>query len=191
MGRHSKKVYLGGLIEVESCISLKHSKCWNPGAKLSTKRELGIGLGQITKAFNEDGSVRFDALTELRLRHPMELSEVSWRNIQDRPDLQLRMVVLKSKDNYSYYRKSSYSNMDALAFADASYNGGVGGLNRERTACKMKAGCDPSKWFGHVELVCLKSKAILYGHRSACDINREHVHDVLNIRMHKYSSLLE
>jgi hypothetical protein len=179
------------LIEVESCISLKHSKCWNPGAKLSSTRELGIGLGQITKAYNEDGSVRFDALTELRLKHPALLAEASWKTIQDRPDIQIRMVVLKSKDNYSYYVKSASSSLDALAFADAAYNGGVGGLNRERTACKLKSGCDPTKWFGHVELVCLKSKAILYGKRSACDINRDHVQDVLNIRSAKYSILLE
>ena len=39
------KHYFGGLIEQESCISLTHSKCWNPKSSLKTKREEGAGLG--------------------------------------------------------------------------------------------------------------------------------------------------
>ena len=79
--------------------------------------------------------------------------------------------------------------MEALAFADAAYNGGVSGVNNERRACKMTPGCDPNKWFGHTEKLCLKSKVALYGNRSACDINRHHVKDVLLVRSNKYSLL--
>ena len=83
----------------------------------------------------------------------------------------------------------SDNTIEALAFADAAYNGGVSGVNLERRACVLTAGCDPSKWFGHTEKLCLKSKAALYGSRSACDINRHHVQDVINIRSTKYEVL--
>ena len=51
------KHYFGSLIEQESCIHLQAKKCWNPKSELRTKREIGIGFGQITKAFKEDGEV--------------------------------------------------------------------------------------------------------------------------------------
>lgn len=181
-----KASYLASLIEHESCISLKHSRCWNPKSRLRSAREEGAGLGQITRAFRSDGSIRFDALTELKQKHPIALAELSWYNVYTRPDLQIRAVVLKMRDNYKYYEKYSYSPLDAYAFSDASYNGGIGGLDNERRACKLASWCDHTKWFGNVEKLCLKSKAALYGNRSACDINRYHVKDVLLVRSAKY-----
>jgi membrane-bound lytic murein transglycosylase MltF len=47
---------------------------------------------------------------------------------------------------------------EVLRMCDAAYNGGYGGLQQERRACGQRAGCDPQKWFAHVEQVCLKSK---------------------------------
>ena len=91
-----------------------------------------------------------------------------------------------TRDLYSYYIKSSNSPLDALAFADAAYNGGRGGLDRERRACLIDRACDHTKWFDNVEHYCLKSKKALYGNRSACDINRHHVKDVVLIRANKY-----
>jgi hypothetical protein len=37
-----------------------------------------------------------------------------------------------------------------------------------------------------VERHCLKSRQPLYGNRSACDINREHVKNVFQVRLAKY-----
>lgn len=93
------------------------------------------------------------------------------------------------QDNYKDFEKYSASPLEAYAFADAAYNGGVGGVNKERRACKMSSTCDPSKWFGNVEHFCMKSKVPLYGNRSACDINRHHVTDVLQTRAPKYRML--
>jgi len=90
------------------------------------------------------------------------------------------------QDNYKQYEKYSYSVWEALAFSDAAYNGGIGGLNNERRACKLATWCDHTKWFDNVEKLCLKSKTVLYGNRSACDINRHHVRDVLITRLPKY-----
>lgn len=185
MGDPPKAYLLASLIEHESCISLTHSRCWNPKSRLKSAREEGAGLGQITRAYTQTGTIRFDALQELKNKHT-SLKDLSWTNVYDRPDLQIRAVVLKMRDNYIYYYKYTVDQNNALAFADASYNGGIGGTDNERRACKISSGCNSDLWFGNVEKFCLKSKAALYGQRSACDINRHHVKDVLIIRSAKY-----
>lgn len=179
------------MIEHESCITLKHSRCWDPSSRLKTQREEGAGLFQITRAYRPDGRLRFDALQELRLKYKPELYELNWNNIYQRADLQIRAGLLKLKENYEIFRPYAANELEALAFADAAYNGGVTGVNNERRACLLTKGCDPSKWFGHTEKLCLKSKVALYGNRSACDINRYHVKDVLITRSNKYSLLFK
>lgn len=122
----------------------------------------------------------------MRQQYPVELRELSWSVVYSRPDLQMRTIVLMMRDLYNFFEPLSYNSIHAYAFADAAYNGGQGGVNRERRACNISADCDPSKWFDHVEKYCLKSRAVLYGKRSACDINRHHVQDVMHIRSNKY-----
>lgn len=91
------------------------------------------------------------------------------------------------RDNYSYYSKYACNSTEAYLFAAAAYNGGVGGLDNERRACKLSPSCDPTKWTDNVERFCLKSKVALYGNRSACDINRAYPKDVVFIRSPKYA----
>lgn len=38
--------YVPSLIEHESCITLKHKRCWNSLSRLKSAREEGAGLGQ-------------------------------------------------------------------------------------------------------------------------------------------------
>lgn len=185
---HPRAELLPALIEHESCISLRHSRCWNPASRLKSAREEGAGFGQITRAWSPDGRLRFDALQEMKDQHPA-LREWSWSNVYHRPDLQLRAVVLKTRGDFLALRAVSDPGQ-RLAFADAAYNGGMGGVNKDRRACGLKSGCDPQRWFGHVEHTCMKSRKPLYGGRSACDINRHHVHDVLNVRSPKYRGWL-
>lgn len=187
-GAHPRPELLAGLIEQESCLSLTHSRCWSPTSKLKTSREEGAGLGQITRAYRSDGSERFDSLTDMRRQYP-ELKDWTWSNVYTRPDLQLRAIVLMSKTNYQALR--AVDSTDAqLAFSDAAYNGGLGGVQKERRACQIKSGCDPQLWFGQVEQLCLKSHGALYDRRSACDINREHVRMVMRVRSAKYIGLM-
>lgn len=186
---HPAPEVLGGLVEQESCITLKHTKCWNPQAKLKTDREEGAGLGQITRAYKPSGALRFDSLATARAKYG-DLKEWSWANVYQRPDLQLRAIVLMSRDNYQAIHRVVSKPAAALAFADAAYNGGLGGVQADRRACGLKSGCDPSQWFGHVEHTCTKSKAALYGKRSACDINREHVRNVMLVRSAKYRQVM-
>lgn len=180
--------YVPGLIEHESCITLTHSRCWSPTSRLRSQREEGAGLGQLTRAWRQDGVLRFDALADMRSRHPA-LHELSWETVYRRQDLQIRALLLMSRDNFAALAVVA-DPMQRLAMADAAYNGGLGGLQRERRACQVTKGCDPQQWWGHVEGHCLKSRVPLYGNRSACDINRHHVVDVLKVRAPKYRGLL-
>lgn len=181
--------YMGALIEHESCISLTHSRCWSPTSKLSTKRELGIGFGQITKAYREDGSIRFDALQEMKELHNQELRDLSWNNIENRPDLQFRTIVLKSKDNWKKFPTVA-DPVERLRFTDAAYNAGAGAIINRRRSCSLSPRCDPNKFIGHVEKMCTANK-VIYGNRSACDINSHHVHDVTNTRLPKYKAIVK
>ena len=181
-----KPAYFGALIEHESCISLKHSRCWSPTSRLKTDREEGAGLGQITRAYKADGSLRFDALAEARRLDPKGLNELRWESVYQRPDLQMRVMILMTRGNWDRLTPLVPSDMDRLAMTDAAYNGGLGGVLNERRACAGRTHCDPNQWFGHVEKACLKSTKPLYAGRSACDINRNHVADVLLTRMPKY-----
>mgnify|MGYP000016938674 CR=1 FL=1 len=184
---HPLPSLLAGLVEQESCLSLTHSRCWSPSSKLKNSREEGAGVGQITRAYRADGSLRFDSLADMRRQYP-SLSEWSWDNVYARPDLQFRGLVLMSRANYQALRAVALTDA-RLAMADAAYNGGLAGVQNERRACQVTPGCDPQQWFGHVELTCLKSRAPLYGQRSACDINREHVKLVF-VRAVKYAGVM-
>ena len=179
--------YFAGLIEHESCVTLTSPRCWNATARLKTDREEGAGLGQLTRAYTADGRIRFDALADARKLDPTGLNQLRWETVYQRPDLQMRVIVLMTRANLN--RLGSLT-PDPLPFADAAYNGGLGGVINERRACGLQHGCDPDTWFGHVEKHCLKSTRPLYGTRSACDINRHHVRDVLLNRMPKYRGLV-
>lgn len=177
--------YFPALIEQESCITLRHPKCWNPRAELRTRREYGAGLSQITKAYKNDGTIRFDTLSDLKSQYSKDLKDLNWDNMQSRPDLQIRALILLTKNNY----RGLFSIKDPVSrlhMTDAAYNGGIGGLRKERTACGLATNCDAQVWANNVERYCLKSKKILYDSRNACDINREHVRTTFGIRLSKY-----
>lgn len=177
--------YYGGLIEHEACLSLTHGRCWSPSSEFKTSREQGVGLGMITRAWDKKGGLRFDSLQEMRNRYRTHLRDLSWNTIKQRPDLQIRAIVLMSMENWNALY-SIEDPFERLAMSDAAYNGGLGGVRNDRRLCGLKKGCDPQKWFGHVELTSNKSRSNLYGQRSAFDINRHHVSDVLKTRKPKY-----
>lgn len=176
--------YFGGLIEHESCIGLKHSRCWSPTSTLSTQRELGIGLGQLTKTYNPDGSIRFDSLRDLRAAHMQELSELSWSNIAQRPDLQMRAILLMTGDNLKGLWQVK-DEKERFKMADASYNAGPGRIKKMRLQCGLTKGCDPQVWDNNVSTINLTGHKVLYGNRTAYDIMSHHVHDVF-VRKDKY-----
>jgi hypothetical protein len=177
--------YVPALIEHESCISLTHKRCWNPTSQLKTSRETGAGLGQITIAYREDGSVRFDKLKELRDTYRSELKDLTWDNVYKSPGLQIRALVLLLKQDNNRLRGIE-DEEERLNFTDAAYNGGIGGVFKEQRACGLALNCNSQIWFGNVEKYCMKSNKALYGTRSACDINRAHTRNVMLEKLPKY-----
>lgn len=172
-----RRSYLGALIEKETCITLEHRSCWSTTARLKTSREEGAGLGQLTRAWRPDGTLRFDALEEARAMAPQALRELSWDNVYTRADLGVRAIIVKLRDCHGRFERLGVDDeMARLAFCDAAYNGGLGGVQQDRKLCALTAGCDPAQWFGHVERHSAKSRARWQGYgASAFEINRAHV----------------
>lgn len=176
---------LGGLVEQESCITLKHRRCWDPRAELKTSREYGFGLGQITVAYNADSSVRFDKFAELKAQYA---SLHAWR-WAERYDAGYQLTAIVEMTHGLWRRVPPAATADdRWAFTDASYNGGLASLLQDRRLCANSQACDPQRWFGHVETHSLKSRKPqpAYGGRSWFEINRGHVRNVLKIRRAKY-----
>ena len=186
--------YFGSLIEHETCITLTRSGCWSPKQQFKTKwsnglpREQGAGLGMLTRAWKQDGSIRMDSLLAIKKRFPKELEELSWNNITDRPDLQMRSMILLWKSGFDQL-PNDIDIGDRIAMADSIYNGGFKYLYRERAQCKLRKGCDPKMWFNNVENENARGTKVLYGNRTAYEINRNHVIDVFVIRIGKYIKL--
>jgi hypothetical protein len=184
--------YFGALIEQESCISLTHSRCWNSRAQLKTSREEGGGLGQFTRAYDSAGALRFDAIAEVRSLDPKALAEFSWTTVYTRADLSMRAILVKVRDCYSRLdRQTLASDENLVAFCDASFNGGFGGLLQDRRLCDAQPACDANVWFGQVENYSAKSRQKWQGYgKSAFAINREHVENTLRLRRAKYRAAL-
>lgn len=178
--------YFGSLVEHESCISLTHSRCWSPTSELKTSREQGVGFGQITRAWDSTGKLRFDTLSNLTSKFKLELEGLNWLTIKDRPDLQLRAMVLLWRDDYN--RLSSVKGpINRIRMADAAYNGGLASVNTARTKCGLSKDCNPQWWFDNVEkFQKLNQTKPIYAGRSARDINLHHVKDVTVTRWKKY-----
>lgn len=178
--------YIPSLIELESCIYLNHKRCWSPTSQLKSQREEGAGLGQITRAYNKNGSIRFDALTDMARQYKIELRDARWETIYQRPDIQIRIIILMIRDTYNKLYAVN-NKEDRLQMTDAAYNGGLGGLLKERRVCGMSYNCDPNVWFNNVENHCLKSNKAIYGTRSPCMINRDHTKVAFKNKLPKYT----
>ena len=170
---------LAAQVEQETCPSLKSAKCWNPRAELKTSREYGFGLGQITS------TSRFDNFAEARKLHP-SLRDWQFADRYD-PVRQLRTMVLMDKAGFSRLSFVGDSG-ERLAMAFSAYNGGMGGVLADRRLCAQIEGCDPGKWFGHVERHSLKAKVAAKGYgKSFFEINREYVRNIIFVRRARYA----
>lgn len=184
--------YYPGLMEHESCIHLKHSRCWNSEARLKNEREEGIGVAQLSRAWDKNGRLRFDNLQEYRRKYPKELWELDWSTFRNRVDLQVRVAVLMVRDlEKNFY--SVESETERMKMVDSAYNGGASHVKRAREACQLSRGCNPHIWYRNVENHIPKSRApdSRYGGRSMYAINTGHVKDVFETRMPKFKTYFE
>lgn len=181
---------IAGQVEQESCINLKHKKCWNPTAELKTDREYGFGLGQITIAYNKDGTERFNNFKELK-KLDKDLSSWKWENRFDVGSQFLALIAL-DKSLYSKLPTPILGEDNRLAFVLAAYNGGLGGTLQDRRLCTAQLGCNPNIWFYNVELYSMKQKTKIKGYgKSFFDINREYPKNILQTRRQKYSLIMD
>lgn len=193
--------YMFSLAETESCISLSHSRCFSTTSKLDSARETGVGIGQITiayrlrpgaslKDYSARTGVRFDALAENKSLDP-RLKDLNWNNITQRADLQIVLMTAMMKRSFNTFKGMGSTYMDELRFADAAYNGGIGGTRQRILKCAATPNCNKRVWFDNVEKTCTASRKAIYGSRSACDINEEHVHSTTVLRLPKYSRFIQ
>lgn len=181
---------LGAQIEQETCYSLKHHKCWSPQARLKTSREEGYGLGQITRTWDKLGAKRFDSLAEMRAQFPDALAGWSWDSpsLSD-PRMQMRGMILMDLRNYRALA-DVHETSDRLAMALAAYNGGLGGVRSDQKVCAGTLGCDPARWWGHVEHTSLKDKTAVPGYgKPFFAINREYPVNIMFVRRPRYVAL--
>ncbi len=177
-GRSAPVSTMAGMIDHETgCPGMR--SCWQPTARFKTGREEGVGFGQFTRAYRNDGTLRFDALGELKALYPLALKDAGWGATKYDPALQLRAVVLKLRTNYAHASRLTPHADERLIFATVMHNRGVAGIQNEAAACAMTRGCDRTRWAGNVERTCTASRATITGTRlSACDISRRYPGDV-------------
>jgi hypothetical protein len=176
--------FFAGQVEQESCISLTHPKCWNPTAELKTSREYGFGLGQITTAYREDGSVRFNNFEESKRKYK-ELRDWQWERRFD-PRMQLRAMLLMDRDGYRVAEFAA-DGLNRAAMTFVVYNSGKAGLIQDRQLCRNVTGCNPALWFGNIEHHSLKARTRAAGYgKSFFEISREYPRNVIYVRADKY-----
>lgn len=180
----TKPVLIAGQIEQETCASVK--KCWNPKTELKTSREYGFGLGQLTIAYNVKGQ---ETMNNFKYAKTLHSSLANWK-WEDRfnPAYQIRTMIYM--DKIAYNQMSFAKNeTERQAFMFSAYNGGAGGVMKDRALCKATAGCDPNVWFGNVAKYSFKAKVAVKGYgKSFFEINREYVNYIMNVRWIKYVS---
>jgi hypothetical protein len=170
---HPRPTLLAGQVEQESG--------WKVNATLKTSREFGAGLAQFTKTST------FDAIEELKAKHPKLFGDWSFENPYT-PRYQLRGLIVYMHDLSGDIRGAATPD-DNYQMTLSSYNGGIGGLRKERLKCSMLPGCNPNMWYGNVELTSVKSHKAFKGYgQSPYDINRGYIKLVYE-RAKKYEGL--
>ncbi len=131
-----------------------------------------------------------NSLNELKTRYKEELKEAHWDTIKMRPDLQIRMIVLMSRDNYKGLKDFKDPTV-RLHATDSAYNAGIASVYKRMRICGLTKNCNPQVWFGHLETICPMSTKVMEGYgKSPCQINNEHVNYVFNYRLNKYEAFI-
>lgn len=173
---------LAAQVHKETCITERHRYCWNPRAELKTAREYGFGLGQLTV------TAAFD---NFKAAQGWDASLKGWRwERRFDPRMQLRALVVYDRNLHRSVTWAG-SEDDRLAMALSAYNGGLGGLLKDRRLCAATEGCDPARWWGHVELRSFRAKTAVQGYgQSFFEINRGYVRRIMRELAPRYEGAM-
>lgn len=178
---HPLREHAAGTVEQESL--------WKQNAQLRTSREWGCGFGQFTVAYDKNGKVRFDALTETKRLHS-SLKDWNWQDCSN-ARYQLRGMLLKMKSGYRTCEVQMANTREALACEAAKYNGGAGSVSKRIRLCQMDAKCNPEYWYDNLNTKCAQSNVAVAGYgESFCMINSKYPGRV-ELRMVKYKGMLD
>ena len=179
-GRY-RPAFLAALITGESCITFRHKRCWSARSEFKTSREQGTGFFMMTRVWHRSGKIRFDTLSRLTKKYRTHLRGLNWKTIKHEPRLQIRAGIFLTNESYDAFSKD-VDVVNRELFAISAHNQGLGGLKRDIKYCNYKKGCNPNRWFGHVEKIKRPggfSRGKITGtSRSAWTINRDHVKKV-------------
>ena len=157
---------------------------WKPKAELKTDREYGIGLSQITIAYNANGTIRFDNFTEAKKKYA-ELKDWEYGDRFD-VDKQIIYAIKEIKSTYEKFNNPRYDNVTRLALTLASYNGGLGGILKEKALCTKDPECKDNYWFCNIANKAARSKIPVKGYsKSFWQINREYPVRIMFININK------
>ena len=95
------------------------------------------------------------------------------------PNCNMRAGMLYMR-RLSWAFRKAHSPADRRAFAQASFNGGQGWINKEVRRCRRDPRCDSSRYFGHVQNHCMRAAW-------ACRENTEYPERIARLRDRYYS----
>ncbi|MCE5333770.1 MAG: hypothetical protein LLG06_04190 [Desulfobacteraceae bacterium] len=167
---------LAGKIEQESA--------WKVKAQLKTSREYGFGLGQITIAYNADGTERFNNFTSA-LRVTMMAKTITWEKRFD-PKFQLTYSVLTDRSNFALVSSFFDDGESRMAGMLVSYNAGPGRIVQRKAEAVRRGIRVPRTWFDGLENIHPRSeKKLIYGRPLYVAVN-EYPKLILHTRSPKY-----
>lgn len=159
---------------------------WKTEAELKTSREYGFGLGQVTIAYNADGTERFNNFTRA-LRVTMMGKTITWAKRFD-PRFQLTYSVLSDRSNFAAAGKFFDDDESKTAGMLVAYNAGLGAIMRRKAVAIQLGMTPPRKWFGGLsEIHARCEERLLYGVPLYKRIN-EYPRLILHVRSPKYKA---
>ena len=165
--------YIAAQIEQESA-------GWNPRAELKTSREYGIGLAQITIAYNADGTERFNNFKAAQ----RIFKDWKW---EDRFNVKYQLGYAVINDRSSFQQVSRLMRDDDSRWRASlvSYNAGYGTV-LQRRALAIRSGVPADRWVGGLDQVAMPyEQKLLYG-RPLGKMRNEYPHIICDVRAPKY-----
>ena len=167
------RYYIAGKIEQESA-------GWKERAELKTSREYGFGLAQITIAYNQDGSERFNNFKAAQ----RIFKEWQW---EDRFNVkyQLGYTVITDRSNFKQVSRLMRDDDSRWRATLVAYNAGYGTV-LQRRALAIRSGVPADRWVGGLDQVAMAyEQKLLYG-RPLVKMRNEYPHIICDVRSPKY-----